>query len=497
MSIVLGIDIGTQSVKALFYDGEKQAVIAVATASLKLMSEADGSREQLAEWWISALAACLSEIDPSIKRSVKCISVSGQQHGFVPLAKDGTVLAPVKLWCDTSTLKECEQIIANFGGSERCIAEVGNDILPGYTASKIRWLKNNKPEIYQRMTTVLLPHDYINFYLSGERAMEPGDASGTGLFDIRKREWHLGMLAAVDEERNLLSCLPQIREPCSVIGILRSEIASELGLTSGIPIASGGGDNMMAAIATANVVPGRLTASLGTSGTLFAYSEQPIIDDSSSLAAFCSSTGGWLPLLCTMNGTVATDLTSRMLKEPVTSIDELVSTVAPGSQGVVTVPFFNGERVPDMPAGKGCIFGLTGDNYTPANLLRSAMESVVYSLKNGLDRFSLHGCRFDDIRLTGGGAKSKIWPQIIADVFGLPVYSRPNSEGAALGAAMQALWCIQQDGQRNTPFSDFIDAHIQIDLYDCYEPQLESAEQYKQEFQRYQQYLGAAGQLYN
>ncbi|MEZ5503116.1 MAG: xylulokinase, partial [Halioglobus sp.] len=360
----LGIDVGTQSVRALLYDAQKRRVAQITSAPLQLISDAHGTREQLAQWWLLALARCLADFDGRDRARVQAIAVSGQQHGFVPLAADGSVLAPVKLWCDTSTVAECNQIAENFGGQQQCIEQVGNAILPGYTAPKVRWLKHHQPQAYARLATILLPHDYINFYLTGERVMEFGDASGTAMLDIRRRQWHSGMLAAIDEQRELAATLPPLVEPGTAIGQLTAATARELGLPAGIPVASGGGDNMMAAIGTGNVSPGRLTVSLGTSGTLFSSCDAPVIDPQGTLAAFCSSTGGWLPLCCTMNCTVSTELTRRLFDLDLDQLEQRVAAVPPGSHGVMTLPFFNGERTPALPRGKGCILGLDDSNYS-------------------------------------------------------------------------------------------------------------------------------------
>ena len=496
MSTYLGIDIGTQSVKVLCYDAVTREVMAVASAPLALVSESDGTREQQAHWWTDAVYGCLAQIDGEIRQAVVAIGISGQQHGFVPLAADGTVLTPVKLWCDTATVAESEQITAAFGGPQRCISEVGNAILPGYTAPKIRWLKNHRPDDYRRLDTILLPHDYINFYLTGERAMECGDASGTGLLDVRRRDWHGGMLAAVDADRDLRQCLPPLVAPESAVGQLRVDVAETLGLPAGIPVASGGGDNMMAAIGTGNVAPGRLTVSLGTSGTLFAYADQPVVDEAGALAAFCASTGGWLPLLCTMNCTVSTELTRDLLRVSVAELDERVAAVPPGANGVMTLPFFNGERTPNLPNGKGCILGLDDSNYSADNLLRSAMESAVYGLRTGLDAFRRHGAEIRDIRLTGGGSRSATWRQMVADVFNLPVSVQRVDEGAALGAALQALWMQQSQQGQPVAIVDLVDAHLETDPQRACEPQAASASAYSNHYQSYLRHVAAVSPLY-
>jgi xylulokinase len=487
----LGIDVGTQSVKVLLYDAEKRRIVAVQSAPLELLSHSDGTREQRAEWWIAALGECLSCISPTEKSQVKAIGVSGQQHGFVPLSAEGKVLAPVKLWNDTTTVSECAEITANYGGAALVRSEVGNDILPGYTASKIRGLKNQHPEVYAQLDTILLPHDYLNFYLTGERAMECGDASGTGLLDIRTRDWHAGMLLAVDDERDLAACLPPLVSSGEVMGRLRDSVASELGLPIAIPVAAGGGDNMMAALGTGNTQAGRLTVSLGTSGTLFAYSDVPVIDPEGQLAAFCSSTGGWLPLLCTMNCTVATELTRQLFGDEIEALERQVCQVAPGAAGVVTLPFFSGERTPNLPHGKGCILGLDDNNYTRGNLMRSAMESATFALRSGLDAFLRLGVEVNEIRLTGGGARSATWRQMVADIFARPVTVLANDEGAALGAALQAL-CMHTSVEPHI----LVESHLQRDESRCSQPNNDTADQYREYYGRYLSHVAQVAPLY-
>jgi len=498
MSIYLGIDAGTQSVKALCFDASTGTgrVVAVASAPLKLVSRDDGTREQEALWWIEALESCLARIDQRIRDEVVAIGVSGQQHGFVPVGGDGEVIAPVKLWCDTTTTEQCEQIMSAFGGAERCTSEVGNPILPGYTAPKIRWLKQRRPELYRQLETVLLPHDYLNYYLTGERVMECGDASGTGLLDIRTRRWHPGILSALDGERDLQACLPRLVAADQFIGSLRPGVAAELGLPGGVPVSCGGGDNMMAAIGTGNVATGRLTVSLGTSGTLFAYSDHPVVDESGTLAAFCDSTGGWLPLLCTMNCTVATELTRQMLNTPLEELEASVGRVPAGSEGVMTLPFFQGERTPNLPHGQGCIFGLNHNNYTRHHLLRSAMESAVYGLRLGLDSFAGQGLAISSLRLTGGGANSAGWRQMVSDIFGLPITVQKVDEGAALGAALQACWVHEKSRGNSLSIAALSDQALVLDESRACEPRREYVEAYAGYFGEYRRHLAAAAPLY-
>jgi xylulokinase len=492
----LGIDIGTQSVKALLYDAERRRVAGVHSASLNMLSDNTGKREQLAEWWLDALGEALQQFSADDRSQVRAVSVSGQQHGFVPLGVNGEVLAPVKLWCDTTTTQECADITASFGGAERCFRELGNPILPGYTAPKIRWLKQHNRAAYDKLGTILLPHDYLNVHLTGERVMECGDASGTGLLDVRNRQWHEGIMAAVDEDRDLSSALPELAEPHSVIGQLQPEVAAQYGLPSGIPVATGGGDNMMAAIGTGNVAPGRMTVSLGTSGTLFAYSDTPVIDESGCIAAFCSSTGGWLPLLCTMNCTSAIKLSRQLLGLDREDAEARIAQTPLGSNGVMTLPFFSGERSPNLPDGKACILGLDTGNYDQNNLLRSAMESAIYGLRTGLDAFRAQGCQVEQLRLTGGGAGSASWRQMVADMFALPVTVQVTDEGAALGAAMQALWT--HDGKDSgASVHDFLDSHLVLDDSRACAPDSERSEAYAQFYADYLRHVEAVSPLYS
>jgi len=306
MTLTAGIDAGTQSVKVLVYDAGARRAVASASAPLALISGDDGSREQHPDAWVEAVSACFANIDPALRRGIKALAVSGQQHGFVPVGAEGEVLAPAKLWCDTSSSGECTEIMEALGGVEASIALAGNPILAGYTASKLPWTRKHRPEVYRRLAKILLPHDYLNFWLTGEAFCEHGDASGTGWLDVRTRRWSAAMLRAIDPQRDLVDCLPPL-VPTESTFPLRADRAAELGLSPGVVVAVGGGDNMMAAIGTGCVVPGKLAMSLGTSGTLFAYSDTPVIDPAGGWAAFCSSTGGWLPLICTMNCTVATE----------------------------------------------------------------------------------------------------------------------------------------------------------------------------------------------
>jgi len=484
MKTVLGIDLGTQSLKVLFYDYAAREIVACESARLDLYQDDDGAAEQQAHWWLNALHEALGKVDADILRSVGAIGVSGQQHGFVPMGKSGEVLAPVKLWCDTSTVTECDEIMAAYGGVQRCIDEVGNPILPGYTASKVRRFGKQGKTLYDQLDCILLPHDYLNFYLTGERCMEAGDASGTGFLDIRERRWSSRMLAAIDPQRDLADCLPPLRLASGVVGRVRPDVAQRTGLPEGIPVATGGGDNMMGAFGTGNLSPGKVTMSLGTSGTVYAYSDQPVIDPKGEIAAFCSSNGGWLPLLCTMNCTVTTELMRGLLGADIANFESQVSRAPKGSGGLITLPFFNGERTPNLPRAKACIIGMDGKNTRPENLLRSAMEGATFALRYGLDRLGELGIEASEILLTGGGAGSATWRQVVADVCGMPVTILQHDEGASFGAALQALGLLENcaDGD----LQQLADDHLaRNDKLSC-EPNRAAVNFYDETYQNYQ-----------
>ena len=494
MSTVLGIDIGTQSVKVVFYDFEAHESAAVESAPLDLYQTDDGVAEQQAHWWIHALKQALQQVGKDVRESAVAIGVSGQQHGFVPVDKTGEVQAPVKLWCDTSTGAECEAIMDAFGGKDACIAEVGNPIPPGYTASKVRWFRDAHPGPYEQMDSILLPHDYLNFYLTGERRMEAGDASGTGFMDIRTREWSEKMLHAIDPNRDLRECLPDIGIDNESVGTLLPSIAKELGLPPDIPVSIGGGDNMMGAIGTGNVSPGVVTVSLGTSGTVYAYADQPVIDPKGNIAAFCSSTGGWLPLLCTMNCTVSTELMRNLVGVDIAQFEAQVEAAPRGSNGVMTVPFFNGERTPNLPNAKGVVLGLDGRNTTQPNLFRSAIEGATYALRFGFDEMGEMGVSASEIVLTGGGVNSDTWRQVVADVFNAPVTVLKNNEGAAFGAALQALAMLNG---KDTDLSALTREHLVKDDARCLDPRPSAVNFYNDSYNEYQRAVEKVAALYS
>ena len=496
MTFVCGIDCGTQSTKVIVYNAETKKIVAQSSANHELISKSDGTMEQHPSWWINAIKECFGKIEGSVKSKIKAIGVSGQQHGFVALGKNNEVLCNAKLWCDTTTVKECEQIISAFGGKEKLLQEVGNSIIPAYTLPKVLWLKNNQPAIYKQLTTILLPHDYINFYLTGNKVMEYGDASGSGMLEIKTKTWSKKILACTDSEKDLFSCLPKLIEANQKAGNVLPFVANELGLSSAVIVSSGGGDNMMGAIGTGTVNTGSLTMSLGTSGTLYGFSDKPVIDNKGLASAFCSSTGGYLPLVCTQNCTVSTELTRGLFDIDIKDLEAFAARSAVGANGVITLPFFTGERTPALPRGKGSIMGLTSLNMSKENLIRSSMESAVLSLKLGLGSFMDAGFKPSFVNLIGGGSKSATWRQITADVLNLPIKIPLQVEAAAFGAALQALWCLDSEQKGSLTIESIIKNHLEYDDAKVHMPNETAVSVYKNLYAEFNQYIQALTPIY-
>jgi len=500
METVAGIDMGTQSVKVILYDWKTKKITAQAQESVDIIAKNDGTREQKTEWYDEALSKCFAAFSDVDRKTIKAVGISGHQHGFVPLDASGKALYNVKLWNDTSTAEECRILTEAAGGNDAVIAEVCNLMLPGFTAPKILWLKRNKPEAFAKLRYIMLPHDYLNYLLTGAYVAECGDASGTALFNGIRRQWSEKMCGLVDP--GLLALLPPLVESHKPAGTVTAAAAKRFGLPAGIPVSSGGGDNMMGAIGTGTVRDGFLTMSLGTSGTLYGYSDNPVSNPVQGLSGFNSSTGGYLPLLCTMNCTVATEETRKLFNLGVKEFDECAAKAPIGADGVVFLPFFNGERTPNLPNGRASINGLTAANCSRENIARAAMESAIFGMRIGLEAFQALGFRAREIRITGGGSKSPLWRKIAANVMNLPVKRPDNDEAAAMGGAIQALWCLQNlDGSQNAAgakagIAALADEHVRVSDEGSSLPDPASAAAYDKAYAEYNRYLGALAPLY-
>jgi xylulokinase len=481
-TLLIGIDSGTQSTKVLVVDARDGKVLSSATQEYALLPDLPpGAKEQHPHTWREAAASGIRRALRQARAAtgeVRAIGVSGQQHGFVPLDEAGEVIRPAKLWCDTSTATECEEITARLGGLKKAIRALGNAVLPGFTASKILWLKKNEPENFQRLATVLLPHDYLNFWLTGRKSMEYGDASGTALLDVRKRKWSTAVIDTIDPE--LAGKLPPLIASDQPAGRLQAATAKTLDLNPGILVSAGGGDNMMGAIGTGNTREGVITASFGTSGTIYACAERPVVDPEGEIAAFCDSTNRWLPLLCTMNVTVATEMVREDFGWSYEKFAAESARVPAGSNGLLLLPYFEGERTPNVPDGTGVWCGVNQKTFEAGHFARASMEGVTLGMNYGLRRLAALGVKPSQIRATGGGAKSKVWRQIMADIFDTEVVTLKVTEGAAYGAALQALWCWRlQEGER-VSISDITDQFVELNPGETVQPEKENAKVYRE-----------------
>jgi len=438
----LGIDCGTQSTKALVLDADSDVELAVGRADHALLSRPDGTREQEPGWWVAAAATAVrGALLDAGQVEIVGISVSGQQHGLVALDRADQPVRPSKLWNDTSTADACSSLTARMGGEEAVHAATGNVFLPAYTAPKIEWLRMTEPASYAAASRFCLPHDYLNLWLTGEFLTEAGDASGTAYLDVRSRSYAPAVLRAIDPDRDWVASLPPILGSDQVLGSLRLHAAEALGLPAGIPVATGGGDNMCAAIGVGAVEPGAAVMSLGTSGTVFGSSRTVAIDPLREVSAFCSSTGDWMPLACVLNCTLPIDWVMGLFGYDRAQFEAAVNSTPAGSRGVRFVPYLDGERTPNRPRAAGELLGLRG-GHRAGEICRAVLEGVTAGLAAAVNAYERTGATAETITLVGGGARSELWGQLLADWLGFRVARPAVAEAAALGAARQVAHVV-------------------------------------------------------
>lgn len=459
----IGVDSGTQGTKVLIVDFDGK-IISRGRAPHRFVGDLKpGESEQDPRVWIKAFEDALEQALKSAHinpRDIVCLGVSGQQHGFVPLDEGGSPIRPAKLWNDTSTAEEAENIIDSLGGKQSFIQKLGINLAVGYTASKILWLKRNEPDNYKKLQTVLLPHNYINYVLTGKTHMEFGDASGTGLMDIRTRQWNEEAMDALDT--GLGEKFPPLSHPSEPVGTVKKEIAERFGMAR-VLVGSGGGDNMMGAIGTGNVESGLCTLSLGTSGTISSYFSKPCVDPEGEIASMCDSTGGWLPLLCTMNVTNTTEYLKALFMMSNEELEDVGTKAPEGAGRLIFLPFIDGERVPVLPHANGVFFGLTRINFSAPYMARAVMEGTILNLGYGFSRMKSLGLIPSEIRATGGGSKSRLWLQIVADIFKTPVRTLEEEEGAALGAAIQSIWNYHTSRGKDVDIEDLAGNMVKLE----------------------------------
>ena len=490
-----GIDVSTQGCKLVVIDRARAAVVHLDSLNydrdLPHYETRDGAIQGLDEgvsesdprMWIEAVTTLLQRLSAADldAGAIRCISVSGQQHGLVALDRNGALARPrAKLWNDFSTAAECDQLTAAVGGDEAMIAAVGNSQRTGYTAGKVLHLVQHEPEAYARTAMLLVVHNYINWFLTGGvAAMEPGDASGTAMWHPVHKRWAPAVLDAIAPDVH--TKLPPVLPADATIGAIDPALARRFGLAPGCRIDAGCGDNMYGAVGTGNYRTGIVTVSLGTSGTAATYLEEPFVDSTGEIAAYCDSTGHYLPLLCVSNMANGYNAFLRDFATSHEGFNTLLADTPPGNDGRILVPWYEGERTPDLPDAAPVYFGFTADDFVPRRLARAVLEGHVHSLYSGYRRFP----RAAHLHVTGGLAQSPAWCQMLADVFqveAVPV----AGEGAALGAAIHAAWVWQKENGADLSIADVGDPFIVLEEDRRARPRPESAATYRAQRRLYQ-----------
>lgn len=440
MSFFIGIDSSTTATKALLMN-ERGDVLGVASSEYTyetphpLWSEQDPSL-----WWRGTVQSIREVLQKTglDANHVKGIGLTGQMHGLVLLDDDGEVLRPAILWNDQRTAAQCDAIRLKLG-RENLIRITGNDALTGFTAPKILWVQEHEPEIWKRARHILLPKDYVRYKMTGAFGMDKADGAGTILFDLAQRDWSAEVSSALEIPAEYL---PPTFEGTDVTGGLTSSAAKELGLPAGIPVFGGGGDQAASAVGTGAVRAGVVSISLGTSGVVFAATDSPVIEPDGRLHAFCHSVPGKWHLMGVMLSAAGSLRWHRDTFAPGTDFDSLLEPAAQipaGSDGLLFLPYLTGERTPHPdPLARGAFIGLTVRHSLP-HLTRSVLEGVSFGLRDSFELMKGAGLEnISQVRVTGGGARSPLWRQILADVLKAEVVTVNTTEGAAYGAALLA-----------------------------------------------------------
>ncbi len=450
MSYLLGIDVGTTGTKTILIDTNGK-LISGSTVEYPLSTpHPNWAEQEPAHWWKATVESVRKALKQSgiNAESIVGIGLSGQMHSSVFLDQHNRVLRPSILWCDTRTKQQCQWIVERVG-VEGLREYVSNFAFEGFTAPKILWLRENEPQIYAQVKTVLLPKDYIRFRLTGELATEVSDAAGTLLFDVKNRSWSAQMLQRLQIPS---SWLPEVYESTDICGRITNEAAQLTGLKVGTPVVGGGADNTCGAVGSGIVKPGRVLSSIGTSGVVFAYTDSIKVDPQMRVHSFCHS----VPHKWYLMGVVLSAGGSfrwfrdtigglEAKTEELSGIDSYdiltreAEGIGPGSEGLVFLPYLMGERTPHRDAhAKGVWFGITS-RHSRGHLVRSVLEGITFAMRDSMEIIRGLGVEPKEIRATGGGARSQFWCQLQADIYGAPVVTVNTSrEGPAFGAALMA-----------------------------------------------------------
>jgi len=439
-TLFLGIDVSTTGAKALLIDPQGE-VVSTATTALPLSTPRPlWSEQDPHEWW--------SGVSQSIRRAlgeagvdggaVEAVGLTGQMHGLTLLDAQGEVLRPAILWNDQRTGPQCDEIRARMGKA-RLIQVTGNDAITGFTAPKILWVREHEPEVYARVAQILLPKDYIRYRLTGTYATDKAGAAGTLLFDLQARDWSPEVLEALEIPR---AWLPPTFEGPEVTGTISAEAAELTGLKAGTPVMAGGGDQAAGAVGVGAVEPGIVSLVLGTSGVVFATTGEPFIESEGKLHAFCHAVPDTWHLMGVMLSAAGSLQWYRDTLAPEQPFDALLAPAAeipPGAEGLLFLPYLTGERTPyPDPLARACFVGLTLRHGLP-HMTRAVLEGVAFGLRDSMELIKQAGLgEIRQIRLSGGGARSPLWRQILADVLNQELVTVNTTEGAAFGAALLA-----------------------------------------------------------
>jgi xylulokinase len=441
MAYLLGLDISTTGAKALLIDEAGHVVASETTPQPISTPKPLWSEQNPADWWNGIVASVRAALATANVRGedIACIGLTGQMHGLVLQDERGDVLRPSILWNDQRTQAQCDAITERIG-FERLIALTGNRALTGFTAPKILWVRDNEPDVYAQAAHMLLPKDYIRYKLTGDYAMDVSDASGTSLLDVANRTWSTEVVDALDIPQ---SWLPRLVEGPEIAGVVSAEAAALTGLRAGTPVVGGGGDQAAGAVGVGAVQSGVVGLVVGTSGVVFAPLAQYSYEPQGRLHAFCHAVPGMWHFMGVMLSAAGSLQWFRDTLAPGQSFDALTAAAASvpaGSEGLLFLPYLTGERTPHPdPLARGAFIGLTV-RHTLAHMTRAVLEGVAFGLKDSFKLMESAGLPAGDmqIRVSGGGAKSPLWRQILADVIGAPLVSSSTTEGAAYGAALLA-----------------------------------------------------------
>lgn len=436
----LGVDVGTGGTRAILIDRNGRILASASSEHAGIHSQHIGWAEQdPRDWWRAAREAIAGVMvqSESAGAEIECVGLTGQMHGCVMLDAAGEVLRPALIWCDQRTQPQCNWLTEKIG-FDRIIELTANPALPNFTLTKLLWVRGHEPEIFNRIAHVLCPKDYIRYCLTGEFAMDMQEASGTLLLDVAHRRWSAEMAEAAAIP---MQWLPRLFEGPEVCARISAAGAGATGLAAGTPVVAGAGDQGAGAVGMGILAPGSVSATIGTSGVVFAATDAPIKDPLGRLHTFCHAAPGRWHVMGVTNGAGLSLRYFRDTFAPINSYDELstlANDVPAGSEGLLWAPYLFGERTPHLdPEARAAFVGIT-PSHTRAHFIRAVLEGVAMSLRDTLTLFHELRIPVESIRLGGGGARSTLWRQIQADVYGQPVQILEAEEGAAFGAALLA-----------------------------------------------------------